>query len=220
MIETTSGATFTAVAEDADPGLVGTIGVAIEDADANVISARTTDGIVEVAPGVYVKDDLVAPNDPGTFLVIWDDETDFASEELVVSASFSTAVGGGGGILSDFDVAGMRRVLETSLPDVAVIHTNTFTSDSGGGGTSAWTVAGTFPCRVSPSGIVSGAYGREIEIGSRLASDADWIITLPAETPIDTDNRIAVGSRTFNVVALHAPHSYELSRRVKGNEVE
>jgi head-tail adaptor len=220
MIEAVAGATFTAVAEDADPGLVGTIGVAIEDADNNVISARTTDGIVESAPGIYVKDDLVAPSSTGTYLVIWDDGTDYASEELVVLATpgVDTEPPGmdGGGLLSTGEIAAMRRTLEGSLPDLAVVQTPFFGDDGGGGGTTAWSIAGTVACRVAP---ITRQAGTEGEIADRLAPDANWILTLPATTSIDTDDRIMVGARIFNVLGIHAPRSYEVSRRVEANEV-
>lgn len=87
MIQAAPGRTFTAVLEAATSGLVGTLGVRIERADGTTHTARTTAGIVEIeaGSGVYAKADLVAPDDRGTYLVLWDDASDtYAVEELRV----------------------------------------------------------------------------------------------------------------------------------------
>lgn len=94
MIYVDSGAIFTATVEGAPVGLVGQIGVRIEDGNNVVISARTTTGIVESAPGIYAKDDLHAPLAGGTYLVIWDYPTgdpppdDFAAAEEELEVNF------------------------------------------------------------------------------------------------------------------------------------
>lgn len=90
MIEKRPGQTFAASLTDAPSGLAGTLGVRIEGADGVEHTARTTAGIVEVVPGsgIYSKDDLVAPGDPGDYLVIWDTGGGtpvYGAEELVVS---------------------------------------------------------------------------------------------------------------------------------------
>lgn len=85
------GATFTAIAEGFDTGLVGTIGVRIENPDGSNHTPRTTVGIVELEPGfgVYAKDDLVAPDARATYALLWDDpgSGQEASEELVVTSN-------------------------------------------------------------------------------------------------------------------------------------
>lgn len=77
------GSGFTAVLENAPPGLVGTLGVRIEDTDDNIIRARTTEDIIEFAPGTYSIDSLIAPNIAGEYLIIWDDEETSTTETLV-----------------------------------------------------------------------------------------------------------------------------------------
>jgi hypothetical protein len=83
------GTSFTAVVEGMSTGLVGVLGVRIEAGDGSNVSPRTVAGIVEVEPGsgTYVTDDLVAPAEDGTYLVMWDSggpEPVFASEDLIV----------------------------------------------------------------------------------------------------------------------------------------
>lgn len=90
MIYAKPGDTFTAVLQGAATGLAGTLGVRIERGDGTTATARTTAGIIELeaGSGAYAKNDLVAPGDAGTFIVLWDTgggTPTFASEELVVN---------------------------------------------------------------------------------------------------------------------------------------
>jgi head-tail adaptor len=116
-------------------------------------------------------------------------------------------------LLSAGDLTAMRGVLDRSLPESCVIQGGTITSDSGGGGTLAWTNSGTVSCRVAPM------RADEQVTGGRLSPDADWIITLPAETNISEESRIVTGGRTFEVDAVRSPRSFEVSCRVEVSEV-
>jgi hypothetical protein len=74
-------------------GGVGTIGVSILAVDGTVIQPRSTAGISEVnALGVYTAT-LLVPAEPGAYLVVWDDGSDTASEELLVAAMPTVPVG-------------------------------------------------------------------------------------------------------------------------------
>lgn len=67
-----AGATFEAVATGFDAGLVGAIGVRINNAG-GTITARTTSGIAEYPSGsgiYYVS--LTAPSTPGQYTILWD----------------------------------------------------------------------------------------------------------------------------------------------------
>lgn len=78
-----------------DTGLVGTIGVRIEDGQGNQVLARTTAGIFEspVTATIYAKGDLPAPGSLGQFIIIWDDGAGtWASEDLVVVPAGSSIV--------------------------------------------------------------------------------------------------------------------------------
>ncbi len=111
----------------------------------------------------------------------------------------------------------MRSALEDSLPDTAVIQRGTVHSNAGGGGTTAWVAMGTVACRLSPVSAVK--FGTEREVASRLTEVADWLVTMPQDTTIDTNNRIVVGAETFEVLALHDPRSWDLCRRAEVNLV-
>lgn len=116
-------------------------------------------------------------------------------------------------LLSDADIAAMRTTLNRTLPDTATIQRTTRTVDSAGGYTDAWTDFATVACRVAP------ANGREQTIAGRLDAVGTWTITLPANTDVTSKDRIAVGSRTFEVVLPLRPRSWELSRRVVCEEI-
>jgi hypothetical protein len=49
--------------------------------------------------------------------------------------------------------------------------------------------------------------------------NAKWIVTLPANTTVDLDNRILTGGGTFSVLAIRAPRSYEVTRRVEVDQL-
>ena len=107
----------------------------------------------------------------------------------------------------------MRGVLERSLPDTAVIHTRSYVSDGGGGGTLGYTAAGTVSARVAP------LTGSEGVTAGRLSPDARWVVTLPAGTSVSEDSRIVISGTTYEVEAVRGPRSFELSRRVEVSEV-
>ena len=107
----------------------------------------------------------------------------------------------------------MRSFAAESLPGSAVIYNETWASDSGGGGSLSFSASGTVSCRIAP--LTAG----EREVGDRMDPNARWIVTLPANTTIDLDNRIVTGGGTFSVLAIRAPRSYEITRRVEVDQL-
>lgn len=92
MIYARTGHTFEATLDNAPTGLTGTLGVAIYDtpADEDPIVARTTAGIAEspAGSGLYAVT-LTAPDDSGTYSVVWDDgDGNYAREDLIVSSTW------------------------------------------------------------------------------------------------------------------------------------
>ncbi|MCU1500582.1 MAG: hypothetical protein JWM47_4535 [Acidimicrobiales bacterium] len=94
MISVQASETFQATLDGAPTGLVGTLGVRIEDADATILIARATTGIVEVTAGsgIYLAT-VTAPGVPSPedapYVVLWDtggDDPIYAEESLVVGA--------------------------------------------------------------------------------------------------------------------------------------
>jgi hypothetical protein len=115
-------------------------------------------------------------------------------------------------LLTEAELDRMRSVAAEALPGTAVIQSASWVSDGGGAGTTTFTASGTVACRIAP--ITTGRV-KEGEVGDRMSPDAQWIVTLPAETAIDLDKRIATNGGTFDVLAIHAPRGYEITRRVE-----
>lgn len=102
----------------------------------------------------------------------------------------------------------MRHAVETYLPGTAVISTATRSSDSQGGQFWTYAASGTVDARLSP------ATGGEAELASRVSERNVYILTLPFETAIDADDRVAYDSVTYEVVHVRDRTPWELSRRV------
>ena len=90
-----SGQPFEAVFGSGQSGLVGTVAVAIEDNDGNVVIGPTTANITEIViaavpTGVYSWNAPAAPGPLGQYTIIWspdgtwDDDTNSSPDELVV----------------------------------------------------------------------------------------------------------------------------------------
>jgi head-tail adaptor len=114
-------------------------------------------------------------------------------------------------LLSDKDLALMRATADGALPDTCVIQSQTFVSDSGGGGSVTWTAAGTVACRIAPVNTRGQAEG---ETGERLTANSDHVVTLPAQTSIGAESRIIVNGGTFNV-ELVRERSWPVTQRVE-----
>jgi SPP1 family predicted phage head-tail adaptor len=111
-------------------------------------------------------------------------------------------------MITSAELASMREAASEALPGTAVIQSQTTTSDGGGGVTQAWTAAGTVDCRIAP------LTGTEREIGERISSDADYIITLPHDASVNTNSRIVSNGGTFNVEAIR-DRSWHVTTRVE-----
>jgi hypothetical protein len=86
------GDTFASIVGGAPAGEAG---VRIENLDGTTQTARSTTAIavVESGSGVLAKGDLVAPDDSGDYIVLWDvDGEDFAHDKLIVSVSHPASV--------------------------------------------------------------------------------------------------------------------------------
>lgn len=88
MIVTAPSVSVEAVAQGFPTGLVGTLGVRVLDGQGATTIARTTSGILETpaSSGIYTAT-FTAPATAGQYVVVWDDGTTFASEQLQVTAT-------------------------------------------------------------------------------------------------------------------------------------
>lgn len=117
-------------------------------------------------------------------------------------------------MLTDEELAGMRVTLDLSLPDLAEVTRATSTSDGRGGRTMVWVTVASVPCRVAPD--TTRAEGTVADVVTNVQR---WMLTMPSGTNVLPDDRISVGTRTFEVVAIRSARSFEVSCRVIGVEV-
>lgn len=112
-------------------------------------------------------------------------------------------------MLTTDDLTAIRADIVALLPDSCEIKRLTTDSDGMGGQTESWDTQATVSCRIAPA----GGGPQERTIANKLSSVSAWTITLPAETDVKTTDRLVVGSRAFEVVAVLA-RSGEVARRV------
>ncbi len=106
-------------------------------------------------------------------------------------------------MLSAVDLASMRAAVMASLPETARILRVIRQSDGLGGFLEVWTELATAPCRVAPRENTPV----ETAVGGRIVDRVLWVITLPAGLDVRPDDRIAVGSRTFEILGVLSPRS-------------
>jgi hypothetical protein len=83
---------FEAVAQF-DTGLTGTLGVRLIDNAGATTIARATAGIAEYPAGSGIYEvTLTAPGTAGQYSIVWDDGTNYAPEDLLVTATVSAAL--------------------------------------------------------------------------------------------------------------------------------
>lgn len=111
-------------------------------------------------------------------------------------------------MISTSDLAAMRSLQEQTMSEEALVKRRTLASDGAGGTTETWATAATVDCRIAPM------TGRDLAmLGGRVVEGATMRVTLPALTDVRTTDRLYVGSRQFEVLAV-AGHSWETARVV------
>lgn len=118
--------------------------------------------------------------------------------------------------LSTAELVQMRHTADSYLAGTAVIHTATKTSDGQGGYTWTYAATGTVDARLSPEML----RGAEAITGSRVAEVSPWILTVPASTSIDEDDRVVYNAVTYEVSEVLTWTPWEISRRVRLTEVD
>lgn len=84
-----------------------------------------------------------------------------------------------------------------------------------GGQTWTYTASGTVSARLA---FVKG--GSEVELGGRVAEVSGLVLTVPAGTSIDEDDRVTYDSVTYEVDEVLTRVPEEIARRVRVREVD
>ena len=108
-------------------------------------------------------------------------------------------------MLTAAELAAIQATQTLTLTDVCTIQHRALTSDGAGGWTEAWTTTTTV-CRVAP------VSAQEAVLAGQQRIVANWKLTLPAGTVVVDTDRLAVGTRTFEVVGVLGPETRESAR--------
>lgn len=92
----------------------------------------------------------------------------------------------------------LRGLAFLSLSEAGNVLTRTNTTDIGGGATVVWAAGPAIPCRIDP--VTDRGQARLA--GGRLDERSTHVVTVPAGTPVSTDNRFVITGRgTFEITA-------------------
>ncbi len=116
--------------------------------------------------------------------------------------------------LSAADLLGMQQTMNGTMPDTCALIHDTLTSDNAGGHTATPTTVTTVPCRAGPIRLTRSAADAEIREAGRTIPQSLWVLSFPTGTTIDPTYRVLYQSRTFEVVEVLAPRTYEVDVRV------
>lgn len=109
-------------------------------------------------------------------------------------------------MLTAAEQAAMQATQALTLTEACTISRRTLASDGAGGYTDTWATAATTVCRVAP------ITANEAVLAGQQRIVANWKITLPASTDVRGADRIVVGARSFEVIAVQGARTRETAR--------
>ena len=112
--------------------------------------------------------------------------------------------------LSAEELRQMRDDIEDLMPDTCSILSVAYTSDGQGGLAETW---GTATGGTAVSCRIDFASGKEALTSGAIQPFTRAMLSVPYDTSLTTDNRVAWGSYTFNVVSVNLGQSWNLVRR-------
>jgi head-tail adaptor len=116
-------------------------------------------------------------------------------------------------ILTSDDLEIARTAQELFLPTACTISRRTLTAVGDGTFTESTATTATV-CRDVPTS------GRELEIAARLTTKLARTVTLPHDADVRAEDRIVIGTRTLDVLAVLSGGSYITALRVLCAEVK
>jgi len=116
-------------------------------------------------------------------------------------------------MLSSNQIEVMRETQEAALPQTCTRRRAVLIRDGRGGHTEGTSEEAEYVCRVAPT------KGREIEIASRITSELTLTVTLPHDADVQPRDRLVIGDRELNVVAVLSGGTWTTALRVLAVEV-
>ena len=111
-------------------------------------------------------------------------------------------------MLSAAQLARMRTMQAATMDKSAAVVRDTITQDAAGRPVETPATVATVPCRIAPA----RAADREGVEASRVVGQVLWRVTVPALTDVHNADRLVVGSRNFEVLAVWGEESRETAR--------
>lgn len=111
-------------------------------------------------------------------------------------------------LLTDPELAAYRAALAETFTDTAVILRRVDVADGAGGTEPDWPEVGTYPCRLWPQGMQ--AFETTDKTLGRTVSTTVWFLALAAGVDVRPQDRVRVGTRTFEVSGSRGGRSLEL----------
>ncbi len=119
-----------------------------------------------------------------------------------------------GHIFAPADLQFLRDCAALALPDTCDIQTSQNQQDGSGGYAEVWSTSyQNVACRISPSGTNGSIAVTERMIANRRSGVTDWLLTLPFDQPITEAMRFIYLGRTYEVIFVHRPQSFDTVRR-------
>lgn len=108
-------------------------------------------------------------------------------------------------------IAWMRSWVENNaMPDTCNILSATLASDGMGGFTTTWgTATANVPCRLDRVNT-----GLETQTGGAVELFQEWVLTMPYDETISTQNRIGTGGHIYEVTGVDDDKSWPVTIRV------
>lgn len=114
--------------------------------------------------------------------------------------------------LTDAELTAIRADIADLLPDTGYIITVTNTADGYGGQTVGTAISGTVTCRLDPR-IINTLQSAEELSGGAIEPYQRWLLTLPYNTTITTENQFLHNDVLYNVTSVDDDKSWIASVR-------
>lgn len=115
-------------------------------------------------------------------------------------------------MLTAGELTSMRATAEEALVESCAIGRRTEVSDGGGGQTVTYPTAATVDCARAPLGQQGS---QETSRGDRVTPESEWVVTLPNGTDVRSSDRLTIGGTVYEVLAVRAARTWEITRRVE-----
>lgn len=120
-------------------------------------------------------------------------------------------------MLTDREIARMRKDIGRTLPESANVLRQTPRSDGMGGQVVTWTVIETVPCRATP--IVK--FDREeASVGGKITATGDYQMELPWDADVRPDDRIQTLGTLWEIINRSIPMTEQLKTLLFARRVE